>query len=112
MPGRIAVVKPAACCFFTPQPRPEASSRRSLSTARTTTTNTPNFSSATAGKSSAQTRFEGIFAWGAWPLFCAVFRTRLLHILTHCWEELRRSCEILDFCIVRFGWAADVLREL
>ncbi len=73
MPGRIPAVKRAASCFSTPPPPPEASSRRSRSAARSTTTNAPNSTSATAGKSSAQTRFEGAFARGVWALFCAYF---------------------------------------
>jgi len=48
-----------ARCFSTPRPLPAASLRIFRSDARATPTNTANSSSATAGKSSAQTRFEG-----------------------------------------------------
>jgi hypothetical protein len=59
MPGRTPAAKPPAHCFSTPRPLPAASLRIFRSAARATPTNTANSSSATAGKSSAQTRFEG-----------------------------------------------------
>ena len=59
--------------LYTPPP-PEASSRLSRSAGLSATTNTPNFSSATAGKLSAQTRFEGTIGQGAGSLFVCTLR--------------------------------------
>src|ERR671931_90681 len=60
MPGRAPAAKPAASCFSTPRPPPAATSRSSGSApAQSTTTNATNSASATAGKSSVQTRFKG-----------------------------------------------------
>ena len=64
MPGRTPAAKPAACCFSIPRPLLAASSKRSRSTARQTTTNATSSMSATIGKFWAQTRFEVTFAEG------------------------------------------------
>src|SRR5271169_4093284 len=63
MLGRTPAAKSAASCFSTPRPPPAALLRRSRNAAQPTTTNATNSSIATAGRSSAQTRFEaGDFA--------------------------------------------------
>ena len=58
MPGRTPAAKPAASCFSTPRPPPAASLRSSRSAIRPTTNPRQNSLSATAGRSSARTRFE------------------------------------------------------
>jgi len=58
MPGRTAAAKSPGPCFSTLRPPPADLLKRSRSAARITRTNTINSSSATAGKSSAQTLFE------------------------------------------------------
>src|SRR2546426_6330969 len=60
MPGRAPAAKPAASCSCTPRPPPAATSRSSRITARSTTTNARSSATATTGKSSAQTRSDGV----------------------------------------------------